>query len=99
MNTPDISMEFDKLFLFDVDSFENLADSSEIDDNYDDLVLNEDEISEMIDTFNVYIFYSITGLLLWVALTHLSYNIMEYNSKPDSWFVQHLDSCDFTPLS
>lgn len=70
MNTPDISMEFDKLFLFDVDSFENLADSSEIDDdNYetqiDDLGLNEDKICEQIDTLNMYIFYSVTGVFLW----------------------------------
>jgi hypothetical protein len=97
----EISKEFDKLFLFDVDSFENLDDSLEIDDDNcetqnNELVLIEDEICEKIDACIVYVFYPITVLFLWCSLSYLSYHIMEYTSKSDGWFIKpSLDSCDF----
>ena len=96
-----VSKELHNIFLFDVDSFENLVDSLEVEDDVceirtDEPVLNEDEISENNVKHYLYICYPITVFFLWFALTYVSYHIMEYTTKQDSWFIESsLDSSKF----
>jgi hypothetical protein len=83
-----VSKELHNIFLFDVDSFENLVDSLEVEDDVceirtDEPVLNEDEISENNVKHYLYICYPIT-VFFFVVCTHLcivSYNGIYYQTR------------------